>query len=306
MKFSIIVNYRKLCYTKNMKLILLGTGTSHGVPVIGCDCKVCRSKSKKDKRFRSAACVTGDDGKLIQIDTGPEFRMQAIKYKIKKLDAVLLTHNHSDHMFGLDDLRIFSFDLPKVPDDTKHQGYFAPPIPIYTNETTENDLKNKFDYLFKPVKEGGGRAKITLNTPHEPFNIGNTTVTPIPMMHGHLETTGWLLTHTQNGVKKSAAYLTDCSFIPESSIKLIKQNAGILEHLVIDGLRIKEHSTHFNFLQALSAAEKVCPNHVWLTHLTHLTSHKDVKTYIKKHIKEFPGLKNSTALPAYDGLVLKW
>lgn len=289
-----------------MKLVFLGTGTSHGVPVIGCDCKVCTSSDKKDKRYRSSAYITTNTGKQILIDIGPEFRLQAIENHIKKVDALLLTHSHADHLHGIDDLRIFSCDMYKRPEKlTNIAKYNAPPIPIYTNSVTIKDVEKRFDYFFIHCKEGGGHAKVTLNEATKQFEECGITITPIPMLHGHLETTGWLLTEKDElGLKKSIAYLTDCSFISDEAINTIKKNCGILEHLIIDGLRIEEHSTHFNFLQALAAAEKIGGNHVWLTHITHATSHDDVINYINSHIDGFPKLKGDakSVLPAYDGL----
>ena len=131
-----------------MKLLLLGTGTSHGIPVIGCDCAVCKSQDKRDKRYRAAAFFTTDDGTNILIDVGPDFRMQALEHNIKKLDMVLLTHSHADHLHGLDDLRIFSCDMWKKPEnEAALRQYNAPAIPIYTNEPTIRDLTYRFAYF---------------------------------------------------------------------------------------------------------------------------------------------------------------
>ena len=292
-----------------MKLTFLGTGTSHGVPVIACKCKVCRSLSKKDKRNRCSVYIQTDDDKYILIDIGPEFRIQALKYKVNKVDAVLLTHSHADHFHGIDDLRIFSAEMFKVPENKASlKQYNAPPIPIYTNKATLDDLHYRFAYFFMPVKQGGGVAKIELKQAEKSFDIGNTQIIPVPMMHGNLETVGWLLIQkSQDGTKHSIAYLTDCNYISEESFKLINENCGTLEQLIIDGLRIKEHSTHFSFLQAMEAAQKLHPKKVWFTHLTHQSSHRQVIRYIKQHKKDFPDLFNcaKSVLPAYDGLVLK-
>lgn len=288
-----------------MKFRFLGTGTSHGVPVIACDCKVCKSEDKRDKRFRSSAYITTNDGKYILIDIGPEFRMQCLANNIKKVDAVLLTHSHADHLHGIDDLRIFSCDMFKVPNGSSKMvmdQYKAPPIPIYTNEITVNDLYTRFNYMFHSVVEGGGHARIQPIVTEKQFKYGDTTITPIPMMHGHLPTTGWLI--TEGG--KSIAYLTDCSYISDESIRLIKESSGELEHVVIDGLRIKKHSTHFSFLEALAAAEKIGGTHIWLTHINHESSHEEIISYINENVKNFPGLlKSASILPAYDQLELE-
>lgn len=289
-----------------MKLTFLGTGTSHGVPVIGCDCKVCKSEDSKDRRYRSSVLITTNSGKNILIDIGPEFRLQALENNIKKIDSVLLTHSHADHLHGIDDLRIFSCVLSKRPENASAEKYDAPPIPIYTNANTIKDIKVRFSYFFNTVTEGGGHAKVLLQEAKESFQCNDIQITPIPMMHGHLETTGWLLTQTEDNEKTSIAYLTDCSFISEDSIKLLKNNCGTLKHLIIDGLRIKEHSTHFSFLQALEVSEKIGAEKVWFTHLTHMHSHKEVTAYINEHLKDFPGLKDcKSVLPAYDKLQIQ-
>lgn len=286
-----------------MKILLLGTGTSHGIPVIGCDCDVCMSKDPRDRRYRCSAYIKTNNGKCILVDVGPEFRLQAVENRIKQVDMVLLTHSHADHLHGLDDLRIFSCDMWKVPDNPEAlKKYNAPAIPIYTNANTLKDVQNRFGYFFKPVKEGGGHARVELKEAKSPFKIDNVTITPIPMMHGHLQTVGWLFTEENEVdgkiVRKSAAYLTDCNYISDDAINLIKNTAGELEHVVIDGLRIKPHSTHFNIMEAMAVAEKMNPENVWITHLTHLSSHTGYEEYINKQKSMFPGLKN--VAPAFD------
>ena len=289
-----------------MKLTFLGTGTSHGVPVIACDCAVCTSKDPHDKRTRSAAYIQTSDNKYILIDVGPDFRQQALRENIRKIDAILLTHSHADHLHGIDDLRNFSCIMSNKPENPLNEKYDKPPIPIYTNHSAAEHLIHSFGYLFSEKAEGGGHAKIALHEQKEPFSLDNTTITPIPMMHGTLETLGWLLTEGNSDEKKSIAYLTDCNYISDESIELIHKNAGKLVHLVIDGLRIKEHSTHFNFLQALEVAGKIGAEHVWFTHLTHNSSHDETAAYMAEHRSEFPGLKTAkTLLPAYDGLVIE-
>ena len=294
-----------------MKLLLLGTGTSHGIPVIGCNCAVCNSTDKRDKRLRASAFFTTAAGTNILIDVGPDFRMQALEHKINKLDIVLLTHSHADHLHGLDDLRIFSCDMWKKPDNPAALKQFnAPAIPVYTNEATIHDVTYRFAYFFIPVKEGGGHARVELKEAKEPFVVDEVTITPIPMMHGHLETVGWLFTKTDgDGTKHSIGYLTDCNFIGEKSFELIKQAAGVgqggvIEELVIDGLRIKPHSTHFSILESMQAADKIGVNNMWVTHLTHNASHVEYTEYMSEHKNEFKGIKGS-AEPAFDGLELE-
>ena len=294
-----------------MKLLLLGTGTSHGIPVIGCDCAVCKSMDKQDKRFRAAAFFTTDAGTNILIDVGPDFRMQALEHKINKVDMVLLTHSHADHLHGLDDLRVFSCDMWKKPDNPAALKQFtAPAIPIYTNDATIRDLTYRFAYFFIPVKEGGGHAKVELKEAKKPFVVDEVTITPIPMMHGHLETVGWLFTKTgEDGKKHSIAYLTDCNFISDEAIDLLKKQAGLdeggaLEELVIDGLRIKPHSTHFSVLESMQAADKIGVKNMYITHMTHNSSHVEYTDYMREHQKEFANI-TGVAAPAYDGLELE-
>lgn len=283
-----------------MKLTFLGTGTSHGVPVIACDCPICKSTNPKDKRNRSSAYIHTDDDKYILIDIGPEFRIQALTYNVRKVDALLLTHSHADHLHGIDDLRIFSADCYKRSE--KNASFVdAPPIPIYTNEETIKDVEVRFAYFFHHAKEGGGHAKVNLIEAKQNFNIGDTVVTPIPMLHGHTHTVGWLLTENE----KSLAYLTDCNFISDESFELISKNKKRLVHLVIDGLRVQEHSTHFSFLQAMAAAERIGAENVWLTHLTHHHSHEETLLYVKEHLKDFPNLTKNVS-PAWDGLELEF
>ena len=297
-----------------MKLTFLGTGTSHGVPVISCDCAVCKSTDQKDKRTRSSAYIQFEakDGtsKFILIDIGPDFRAQALRENIRQIDAVLLTHSHADHLHGIDDLRNFSCIMSTKPENPLNEKYDRPPIPLYTNKTAAEHLKHSFGYLFSEHAEGGGHAKISVIEQTSSFFIDDLEITPVPMKHGSLETTGWLLTEKTPEGLCSLAYLTDCNYISDESISLIKEKSrlaegGRLVHLVIDGLRIKEHSTHFSFLQALEVSSKIGGEHIWFTHLTHNSSHTETAAYIEEHRGEFPALSDALSiLPAYDGLVL--
>ena len=291
-----------------MKLTFLGTGTSHGVPVIACDCPVCKSKDPHNKRTRSSVYVQTEDNKYILIDIGPDFHEQAIRENIRALDVLLLTHSHADHLFGIDDLRSFSSIMSQKPENPDNEKYSRPPIPIYTNHTAAEHLKHSFGYFFSEHAVGGGHAKIDLQEVKggTQIEIGSLTVTAIPLVHGELEATGWLLTEKTSRGPRSIAYLTDCSYISDESIKLIKEKSGQLVHLVIDGLRMKEHPTHFSYLQALEAAGKIGGDHIWITHMTHNTSHDDTAAYFAEHRADFPGLAAAeSVLPAYDGLVLE-
>ena len=306
-----------------MKMTLLGTGTSHGIPCIACDCAVCKSKDKRDKRNRCSAYIVNKNKDKTEshvlIDCGPEFRIQALKYKIKKIDAVLLTHSHADHLHGLDDLRIFSHTIseghlrnPNIGKETEGKG-----LPIYLNKSSFEDVKNRFDYVFKETQFGGGKPK--LNFQHakvldeeNPSEFGDMKVLPIPMFHGIIKTCGWLFTVISKKDKKphSIAYLTDCSEIKEKSLQKIIDNCGILDHLVIDGLRKEKHATHFSFLQAMEVAEKLLPRHTWFIHMCHAASHVQIQEYVAEQLKNFPNLsaiveKGGSVEPAWDGLKIQ-
>ncbi len=278
----------------------LGTGTSHGIPVIRCKCAVCKSLDSKDKRFRSSLFVVSNKNANILIDIGQDFRQQAIINQIEEIDAVLLTHHHADHIFGIDDLRTFSCSCPNKENEGSEK-YNVPPIPIYMNKVSQEYISNAFSYLFMKKKEGGGTAKITIEVPTNSFYIKDVKITPIPMMHGSLQTYGYVL--------NNIAYLTDCNFISDESINLINSTCSCLEYLIIDGLRIKEHSTHFNFIQAMEVANKINTKNVYFTHISHNSSHNELNEYIEKNLHNFSNLKQivlngGKVQVAYDGLEL--
>ncbi len=279
-----------------MKIVLAGTGTSHGIPVIGCECAVCKSSDPRDNRNRTEAFVYASDGTTVIIDVSPEFRLQALRFGLSKAHAVLLTHSHADHVHGLDDLRIFShtWNPKKVSKASEKKD----PLRIFSNEETLNDIKSRFDYVFTPTLEGGGKPHLELvcaevYTDNNPLCIGCLEIVPIPIKHGCLEACGWKITDTIT--KKSFAYITDCNFISENSIALIR---GV-EHCVIDSLREKEHSTHFCFHESLECSEKIGANFTWFTHISHDYSHVQIQDWLTEHNKN-----NLAVFPSYDGLEL--
>lgn len=293
----------------------MGTGTSHGVPVIACDCDVCRSSDERDKRTRCSAYIESGSGENLAhvlIDTGPDFRVQALRHNIKKLDAVLLTHSHADHLNGLDDLRIFSH----TDSADKHNATEGRGLPIYANEKSVRDIHHRFDYIFQKTQLGGGKPKLdvidcAVYGEKNPIQIGSLSIFPIPMLHGNLPTTGWLVRERSSSDSSyhSIAYLTDCNEIPQSSFELIKKIGGMIEHVVIDGLREKPHVTHFSYLQAMQAGAKIGAKHIWLTHITHVISHENTIKFCLEHNKDTHELAEATEhgttfSPAYDGLVL--
>ncbi len=277
-----------------MKIVLAGTGTSHGIPVIGCECAVCKSEDPRDNRNRTGAFVYGSDGTTIIIDVSPEFRLQALRFGLTKANAVLLTHSHADHLHGLDDLRIFShtWNPKKVTKKTPPKD----PLRIFSNTETLNDIKNRFDYVFTPTKEGGGKPHLELvsTADKNPLKIGCLEIVLVPMKHGCLNVSGWKITDTKT--KQSFAYLTDCNYISDESIEIVKK----VKHCVIDSLREKEHSTHFSFSESLDCAKKICAEHTWFTHISHDFSHIQIEKWIKEH-EQNGGLCIS---PAFDGLEL--
>lgn len=296
-------------------MILMGTGTSHGVPVIGCTCRVCRSISARDKRSRCSAFVRSPA--QIVIDTGPEFRVQALRYGIRSLDAVLITHAHADHLHGLDDLRIFSHTKSSDccagnPRSMETQGNG---LPVYANAPTLAHIRMAFDYIFRTVQLGGGKPKLDLVdcaafSAGHPLVVGGLEIVPVPLLHGELQDSGWLLTESRAGLRHSIAYLTDCSLVPEDSLRLVREQGGILEHLVIDGLRVKPHATHLSFEQALAVAERLGARHTWLTHITHDMSHRGIRRFVRGVLPGYPELQGivrhgGSVGPAYDGLVLR-
>ena len=299
-----------------MKMTLLGTGTSHGIPVIACDCPVCKSKNRKDKRLRCSAYVTNVNNdksvSSILIDITPEFRIQALRKKIKSIDAVLLTHAHSDHIYGIDDIRIFSHTHSCDEScGTQDKG-----LCFYGNKETIRSVKRRFDYIFTESQIGGGKPKINLKnietvTEKEALCVGDMEVLPVAMKHGELNTTGYIISCVEKDKQKhSIVYLTDCNKIKGKSIKYINKKAGIIDHIVIDGLREKEHATHFSFLQAMECAEQINTKNVWFTHICHSLSHEEISEYIKENLHKFPKLQNIVmnsgfVEPAYDGLVLR-
>lgn len=297
----------------------MGTGTSHGVPVIACDCAVCRSKDPHDKRFRASAYITHKeaDGGLaaVVIDTGPEFRMQCLMYGVRQVNAVLLTHSHADHLDGLDDVRIFSHTSSEGAFTRQGKETPGEGLPVYGNAVTLADVTNRFDYIFKHTQLGGGKPKLRLTdcaqyTATSPIYAGAMRIIPVPMMHGIVPTTGWLVSVTRaDGERHSFAYLTDLNYISGESLKLITDNCGSLDALVIDGLRERHHSTHFTFSEALECADRIGARRTYLTHICHSASHEEITAWCNAHVHEYPLLRRiadagGTVAPAYDGLVL--
>ena len=229
------------------QMILLGTGTSVGVPAIGCDCSVCTSSNPKNKRSRSGAILGLPDGNLL-FDTSPDLRSQLLREGIGIVHAVVFTHEHADHLHGLDDLRLFPFVL----------GH---PVPLYCTELVEKRIRNVFDYAFdrrEPTHAAAAPQLQIHSIGVEPFEVLRTTLQPIPMVHGpNCNVLGFRI--------GNVAYCTDTNFIADSSLELMQG----LDCLVLDALRYVSHPTHFTVDEALAVVDKIKPKMTYLTHLSH-------------------------------------
>ncbi len=227
-----------------MKITLLGTGTSQGVPVIGCSCRVCNSVDKKDKRLRSSVLIEYDHTTVV-IDTGPDFRYQMLRAKVKNLDAVLLTHEHYDHLAGLDDIRAFN-RIRKSPMD------------VFAEKRTLKRVEQELDYAFGDRKFPGlpSIEMIEINE-NDNFSVGNIEFTPLRTLHHKLPVLGFRC--------GDFAYITDTNFIPEETMEKLHG----LKVLVINALRIELHVSHFNLEQAIEQIQKIKPGRAILTHISH-------------------------------------
>ncbi len=252
-----------------MKVIILGSGTSQGVPVITCECKVCLSQNSKDKRLRTSAYFEYK-GKSICIDAGPDFRQQMLANQIKKLDVILLTHLHKDHIAGLDDVRAFNFKQKK-------------PMEIFADALTCQQVKNEFPYVFDGT-DYPGIPQINLHLINEqPFIFDDIEIIPIPVLHYKLPVYGFRIANF--------AYITDASYIPDSSLNLLKN----LDLLIINALRYEKHYSHFNVEEAMQIVEHLKPKKTYFTHISHnLGLHDEVEATLPPHISL-----------AYDGLVIE-
>jgi phosphoribosyl 1,2-cyclic phosphate phosphodiesterase len=253
----------------DLVITFLGTGTSQGVPVIGCDCRICTSRDPRDQRTRASIYVESPECAFL-VDTGPDFRAQALRERIRRVDAVVYTHSHTDHVMGFDDLRPFCFG--------------GRDLPIYAAAETMRDLERVFVFAFNGENRWPGYVRPLPHVVVGDFTLGGTTLTPLPVQHGRARVNGYLL--TRQGVALFA-YLSDCKTVPESVIERI---AGV-RHLVVDALRHKPHPTHMSVSEALELAQKVAPERTWLTHLCHELMHAELE----------PALPE-TARVAYDGL----
>jgi len=248
-----------------MRLTFLRTGTSSGVPTLACHCRVCTSPDPRDNRTRPSLLVRSN-GRAIVIDTTPDFRAQALREGMNRLDAVLFTHAHADHILGLDDVRVFYFRQQK-------------PIPIYAEAQCMADIQRTFKYIFDGDYPYGGIARLDPHLIDGPFEVEGLKIIPVPLLHGKLPILGFRI----NGV----AYLTDVSEIPESSYPLLQG----LEVLILDTLRPLPHPTHLTVEQALSVMERLGVRRGYGTHIAHDLGHEETNALLPPQVRL-----------AYDGL----
>jgi phosphoribosyl 1,2-cyclic phosphate phosphodiesterase len=253
-----------------VKITFLGTGTSHGVPMIGCDCATCRSADPRDARLRASLYVEADGGEALLVDAGPDLRAQALQANIRRVDAVILTHGHADHILGIDELRRFN-------------ALQRRPMPCYGDAATLYDVERMFAYVFDTkTPKGGGLPDLELVRIDGPFTVGAQPVVPVPIFHGQRPILGLRLGRF--------AYLTDCSRIPDESWTLLEG----LEVVVLDALRERPHPTHFTIDEAVETARRIGAPRSYFTHMCHDLGHAATNARLP------PGMEL-----AYDGLVIE-
>jgi phosphoribosyl 1,2-cyclic phosphate phosphodiesterase len=254
---------------QRIKVTFLGTGTSIGVPVIACNCSVCTSANPHDKRFRTSAIVEVE-GRRIVIDCGPDFRFQMLKNKVDDIDAIIFTHEHRDHIAGIDDVRAFNYILNKI-------------IDIYGSRQVMDSIRTEFPYIFSENRYFGA-PQLNINTiDGRPFMIGATEIIPIEIQHNKLQIYGYRI--------GDFTYITDASSITPASIEKIKGS----KVLVLNALRNSKHVAHFSLSEALEVVELIKPEMAYLTHISHfLGLHDEVEAKLPPNVRL-----------AYDNLVIE-
>jgi len=251
------------------RVTFLGTGTSHGVPMIACDCAVCRSTDPRDKRLRTSIYVDVPDRQRILVDTSPDLRQQALAHRLTRVDAVIYTHSHADHILGLDELRRFN-------------AVQGAPVQCYATPATWDHIRKTFHYVFDTTPRlGGGIPQLSSHVIDGPMVLGGVRVVPIPLWHGRMPVLGFRFGRF--------AYLTDCNRLDDAAWPLL---TGV-ETLVVDALRDRPHSTHFNVAEAIGVIQRVAPARAFLVHMTHDLGHEATRARLPAGVDL-----------AYDGLVL--
>lgn len=252
------------------EITFLGTATSIGVPVIGCDCPVCESNDPKNNRLRASIHVKTPDMQWV-VDTGPDFRTQCLREKIQHLDAVLYTHQHSDHVVGFDDLRRFT-----VGENVE--------LPIYATSECMDALKRSFDYAFNGKNRYRGYFKPQPHLIDGSFQLGKTLVTPLPVLHGKVKTIGFLFERQGTRI----AYIPDAKEIPEATRELIKE----VDILILDALQLSKHATHLSMEEAFQISVAVKAKQTWFTHFSCRIVYHEVENDLPEHIRcAWDGLK---------------
>ncbi|MFZ9642621.1 MAG: MBL fold metallo-hydrolase [Candidatus Methylopumilus sp.] len=253
-----------------MQLTMLGVGSSAGTPVIGCQCPTCLSDDPKNKRMRCSAAISTNKGEVILIDTGPDLRTQALATGLNRVDAVLYTHTHADHLHGIDDLRAFCQIQKKQ-------------IPLYGKADAMQHIQQKFGYAIRAPGDFWDLPVLSLNTVQQAFKVLDVEIIPIPLKHGYSDILGYRI--------GNMAYLTDVSEIPESSLKLLSG----LDILMLDCLRYQPHYTHINVEQSLGYASRIGARDTYFMHMTHEIEYEKLSAELPAHIHV-----------AYDGLKLNF
>ena len=232
-----------------MRVLFLGTGTSHGVPMIGCDCDVCRSSDPRDTRFRPSLYLELDDDTRVLVDATPDLRSQALAHGIRRVDALIVTHAHADHIMGLDEIRRFNHMTRRA-------------MPLYADARTLDGIRRTFEYAFdEGALAGGGVPQLELNAVDGPFQVGATRIVPVPVRHGRWQILGFRF--------GPFAYLTDCNEVPASSRGVLEG----LDVLVLDALRHRPHPTHFTLAEAVATAREIGARQTYFTHIAHDLGH---------------------------------
>ena len=226
-----------------MRFTLLGTGTSQGVPLIGCNCKVCKSEDPRDKRLRTSVLIESENTRLC-IDIGPDFRYQLLREGIADLDAIVITHEHNDHIAGLDEVRAINFLRQK-------------PMPVYCTERVELALRKKFFYIFENGDYPGVPRIELIRIDKDEFQLGDIRIQPIQLMHATMPVLGFRI--------GSFAYITDANYISPPELEKLK---GV-KYLVLDALRKEKHHSHFNLQEAVELSQEIGADKTWLTHVSH-------------------------------------